>query len=212
MTIFHGILSVLKELQVGKVIIGKQGEESENYKELVRITTEKSIPIVVVKRGDIIKIENTVKFQVLFPSDKLISENVLNNNSLVMKIYLKNLTMMFTGDIEEVAEKELVKLYSNNELKADILKVAHHGSKTSSTIEFLKAVSPKIALIGVGENNKFGHPNLEVIERLKSLGTATYRTDEMGEISIKTNCIKITTMVNNNKKWRVVIKWQEEGK
>ena len=200
MTIFHGILSVLKELQVGKVIIGKQGEESENYKELVRITTEKSIPIVVVKRGDIIKIENTVKFQVLFPSDKLISENVLNNNSLVMKIYLKNLTMMFTGDIEEVAEKELVKLYSNNELKADILKVAHHGSKTSSTIEFLKAVSPKIALIGVGENNKFGHPNLEVIERLKSLGTATYRTDEMGEISIKTNCIKITTMVNNNKK------------
>ena len=161
---------------------------------------------------NLIKIENTVKFQVLFPSDKLISENVLNNNSLVMKIYLKNLTMMFTGDIEEVAEKELVKLYSNNELKADILKVAHHGSKTSSTIEFLKAVSPKIALIGVGENNKFGHPNLEVIERLKSLGTATYRTDEMGEISIKTNCIKITTMVNNNKKWRVVIKWQEEGK
>ena len=200
MTIFHGILSVLKELQVGKVIIGKQGEESENYKELVRITTEKSIPIVVVKRGDIIKIENTVKFQVLFPSDKLISENVLNNNSLVMKLYLKNLTMLFTGDIEEVAERELVKLYSNNELKADILKVAHHGSKTSSTIKFLKAVSPKIALIGVGENNKFGHPNSEVIERLKSLGTAIYRTDEMGEISIKTNCIKITTMVNNNKK------------
>jgi len=200
LTIFHGILSVLKELQVGKVIIGKQGEESENYKELVRITTEKSIPIVVVKRGDIIKIENTVKFQVLFPSDKLISENVLNNNSLVMKLYLKNLTMLFTGDIEEVAERELVKLYSNNELKADILKVAHHGSKTSSTIEFLKAVSPKIALIGVGENNKFGHPNSEVIERLKSLGTVIYRTDEMGEISIKTNCIKITTMVNNNKK------------
>lgn len=127
MTIFHGILSVLKELQVGKVIIGKQGEESENYKELVRITTEKTIPIVVVKRGDIIKIENTVKFQVLFPSDKLIAENVLNNNSLVMKLYLKNLTMLFTGDIEEVAERELVKLYSNNELKADILKVAHHG-------------------------------------------------------------------------------------
>lgn len=90
----------------------------------------------MVKRGDIIKIENTVKFQVLFPSDKLISENVLNNNSLVMKLYLKNLTMLFTGDIEEVAERELLKLYSNNELEADILKVAHHGSKTSSTIDF----------------------------------------------------------------------------
>lgn len=100
----------------------------------------------MVKRGDIIKIENTVKFQVLFPSDKLISENVLNNNSLVMKLYLKNLTMLFTGDIEEVAERELLKLYSNNELEADILKVAHHGSKTSSTIEFLKAVSPQIAI------------------------------------------------------------------
>ena len=75
---------------------------------------------------------------------------------------------MFTGDIEEEAEKELEELYGNS-LKADILKVAHHGSKTSSREEFIEFVSPKIALIGVGKNNKFGHPNEGVIERLELL-------------------------------------------
>ena len=67
--------------KIYKHILERVAFQRENYKELVRITTEKTIPIVVVKRGDIIKIENTVKFQVLFPSDKLIAENVLNNNS-----------------------------------------------------------------------------------------------------------------------------------
>ena len=72
-------------------------------------------------------------------------------------------------------------------LKADILKVAHHGSKTSSTEEFLKMVKPKIALIGVGKNNKFGHPNEEVIKRISSMGTNIFRTDENGETKIRIN-------------------------
>lgn len=77
--------------------------------------------------------------------------------------------MLFTGDIEEVAENKLLKIYNNNELKADILKVPHHGSKSSNTTLFLKAVNPSFALIGVGSNNKFGHPNKEVINRLEAL-------------------------------------------
>lgn len=72
-------------------------------------------------------------------------------------------------------------------LKSNILKVAHHGSKTSTTEEFLKKVNPKIALIGVGENNMFGHPNNQVIERLKNNDIITYRTDKCGEISITLN-------------------------
>lgn len=79
--------------------------------------------------------------------------------------------MLFTGDIEEIAEKEILKGYKDNLslVKAMILKVPHHGSKTSSTQELLEAVNPDFALIGVGRNNTFGHPNDEVIDRLKSL-------------------------------------------
>lgn len=79
--------------------------------------------------------------------------------------------MLFTGDIEEIAEKEILKEYKNNfnQLKSTVIKVPHHGSKTSSTQEFLEAVNSSFALIGVGKNNTFGHPNDEVIKRLKSL-------------------------------------------
>ena len=110
--------------------------------------------------------------------------------------------MLFTGDIEEIAEKELTKLHKNNELNADILKVAHHGSKTSTTKEFLDLVEPKIALIGVGKNNYFGHPNSEILEKLRLLEIKVFRTDECGEITIivSNKCINLTTMVNNKTK------------
>ena len=78
--------------------------------------------------------------------------------------------MLFTGDIEEIAEKQILEEYKNsNILKSEILKVAHHGSKCSSIQSFLEKVKPKIALIGVGKDNTFGHPNDEVIERLNIL-------------------------------------------
>lgn len=75
-------------------------------------------------------------------------------------------SILFTGDIEQIAEKEILKKYGDT-LKSTILKVAHHGSKSSSTEEFLNAVKPKIALIGVGKSNNFGHPNAEVLERIE---------------------------------------------
>ena len=99
--------------------------------------------------------------------------------------------MLFTGDIEEIAEKEILKLYKDR-LKANVLKVAHHGSKTSTSKEFLEAVSPQIALIGVGENNKFGHPDEITLERLNDIGCKIFRTDENGEIVLKKGvCINI---------------------
>lgn len=97
----------------------------------------------------------------------MILENILNNNSIVCKLNYKNVSVLFTGDIEEIAEKKIVSLYDSNILNSTILKVAHHGSKTSSIQDFISKVNPKIALIGVGENNKFGHPNDMVVERLQ---------------------------------------------
>ena len=164
-----GILSILENLKVGKIYITKQGESSENYKKFFEIIKQKKLKVQILEAGDRVVIDS-LSFDILWPIEQKISENILNNNAMVMKLKYKNFSMLFTGDIEEVAEKAILDTYKDNleVLKATVLKVAHHGSKTSTIQEFLEKVNPKIALIGVGENNMFGHPNSGVLERLES--------------------------------------------
>lgn len=162
----------MENLKVDKVIISKQGEYSGNYKKFKEITNKRKIDVVIVNKGDRLNIEKDVYLDILWPdNNKLLSENILNNNSIVCKLCYKNTSVLFTGDIEEIAENQIVQEYENNLeiLNSTILKVAHHGSKTSSTQELLNAVKPKFALIGVGEDNKFGHPNSEVVQRLDNI-------------------------------------------
>ena len=161
----------MEELKVSKVIISKQYENSENYRRFEQIVKDKKIKVKAVAKGDKLTIERNLYFDILWPNnERLISENALNNNSIVCKLIYNNFSMIFTGDIEEIAEKEMLKEYKKDLgiLSSHVLKVAHHGSKTSSIKEYIDAVNPKLALIGVGENNKFGHPNEEVIMRLKN--------------------------------------------
>lgn len=195
-----GVFKVIEELEVSNIIISRQGEVSENFKEFQKIVSDKNVNIIIVKKGDYITIDRLSYIEILFPEDKLINENILNNNSIVMKFVSGNFDMLFTGDIEKIAEDRLIELYKNtNKLKADILKVAHHGSKTSSTEEFIELVKPEIGLIGVGKNNNFGHPNEEITERLKNNNIQIYRTDECGEIIIvKKNKKKMKTIINCN--------------
>ena len=115
-----------------------------------------------------IKIDKYIYFKILFPTEKLIMQNPLNNNSIVSQLNYKSFKMLFTGDIEEIAEKEILNL-QKDKLKSTILKVAHHGSNTSSTQEFINSVKPELALIGVGKNNTFGHPSECVVEKLRDL-------------------------------------------
>ena len=167
-----GLLKVMEELKVDIAIVSKQAESCENYEKFIKIVKEKHMKVVVVGKGDRVRIERNLYFDVLWPKkDNLVSENVLNNNSIVCKLKYKEFSMLFTGDIEEKAEKQIIQEYKNglDKLNSSVLKVGHHGSKTSSTKDFLDAIKPKIALIGVGENNKFGHPNYKVLERLEDL-------------------------------------------
>lgn len=164
------MLTVLQEIKVKNVIIGKQFENSENYKEFIKIINEKNIKSYVVEARQRINIEKNLYFNVVWPnSNNIVTENVLNNNSLVCKLNYYDFSMLFTGDIEQIAEEKILEEVNNDLLKADILKVGHHGSKTSSTEEFIKAVKPRIALIGVGANNKFGHPNSNTLNKLYDL-------------------------------------------
>ena len=192
-----GLLTVMEELKVENVVISRQGEDSENYRKFREIVEKKKIKVQIVEQGDRLKIENDAYLDILWPNNEnLISDNALNNNSIVCKLSYKDFSMLFTGDIEEKAEKQILNEYKNNLeiLKSTIIKVAHHGSKTSSTKEFIEAVKPEIALIGVGENNTFGHPDINVLERLTKCGAKIYRTDKMGEITI---------IVSRNKKIKI---------
>lgn len=182
------MFKILEELKIGKVCISKQEEDSENYQKFLNIVKEKNINVLVVKIGDKIVLDKNLYFDVLWPKDKQIEENKLNNNAIVMKLNYNNFSMLFTGDIEKKAEKEILNTYGNsNILKSDILKVAHHGSKTSTTDEFLSRVKPKIALIGVGKDNMFNHPSNTTIEKLEKMDIKIYRTDLNGEICIFVN-------------------------
>lgn len=192
----QGLAYTIQELKVNNVIIGKQFEMSKNYEEFIKIVKGKNIKVYTVTAGQKINIEKDLYFDILWPdSTNVISDNVLNNNSLVCKLEYKNFSMLFTGDIEEKAERAMLEKYKNDLriLKTTILKVAHHGSKTSSSKEFLKAIKPKIALIGVGKDNKFGHPNNIVLKNLEGLNCKIYRTDENGEIKIITDGKNIKT-------------------
>lgn len=180
-----GLFAVIENIKVKNIIISKQGENSENFQNFQKLIQNKKINIIVAEKGTIIRVDKYSYFEILFPEANLIKENILNNNSIVTNFHCMEFSMLFTGDIEDKAEKIMLELYKNTDkLNATILKVPHHGSKTSSTKEFLEEVKPKIVLIGVGENNKFGHPNMEVIERLKKYTSLIYRTDECGEVEI----------------------------
>lgn len=183
-----GLFKILEELKVEKVCISKQEEDSENYQKFLNIVKEKNIQVLVVKIGDKIVLDKNLYFDILWPKDKQIEENKLNNNAIVMKLNYNNFSMLFTGDIEKKAEEEILETYKNSKiLESDILKVAHHGSKTSTTDEFLSRVKPKIALIGVGKDNMFNHPSNTTIEKLEKMNIKIYRTDLNAEISICVN-------------------------
>lgn len=197
--------TVIDNINVRKVVVCKQSMITQEYLNIINKCKKKNIKIIVVERGDKLKIDKRTEFEILHPGERFLDDGKggLNANAIVCKMNYKLnngkiFSILFTGDIEVEAEKELEQVYGKK-LKADILKIAHHGSKTSSREKFIKLVSPKIALIGVGENNKFGHPADITLERLEKENVKVYRTDQMGEVSITINKngeIKVKTQIN----------------
>ena len=181
----NGLIEVIRNLNIKNILISKQAYFCDEYRNIANIINSKKIKVTFVKQGDSLNIDKNIKLDIFYPPKELEYDD-LNNNSIVAKLKYNSFSILFTGDIEK-SEENLLKMYKNGELESEILKIAHHGSKTSSSKEFLEAIKPKVALIGVGENNTFGHPNNGVLERLKNINCKIYRTDKMGEIEIKIN-------------------------
>jgi len=136
---------------------------------------------------------NGITVKILAPIKKY---DDLNNNSIVLKVTNGDIDFLFTGDIETEAEYDIIQ--SGENLSADVLKTAHHGSDSSSSEEFIKKVSPEYAVISVGKDNSYGHPRESTLDLFNRLNIKTYRTDQSGSITFKTDGKKIDITNGNN--------------
>jgi len=182
-----GIFGLLEAGKGKRLFVPDTADTGFYRRNLEKIAKRTETEIVSVKAGTDIDFGHPdVKLEVLFPDGGIYKnekEN-LNNDSVVLRLDYFDTSFLFTGDLESDAEAVLL---NSGRLDADVLKVGHHGSKTSTTESFLKAVNPDYAIIEVGENNRYGHPHDSVTKRLKKHETMIYRTDRNGDILFEVN-------------------------
>ncbi len=178
-----GLYTVLDNFQVGELWIGAD-DPRPAFQRLLAEARARGIPIVHQGQGAEFD-SHGVRTTVLWPPAGETAGKSANDVSLVLRLSDGRVSFLLTGDIEQGAEKKIVE--DNGPLQSDFLKVPHHGSKTSSTEEFLAAVAPRVAAVSVGEGNPFGHPAESVVERYESAGIHLLRTDRDGAITASTD-------------------------
>ena len=173
-----GMVQVLEAVEVGAVYMPRVSHTSGTFEKLLLAIDSKGLTVHGVKAGDSIAVEQDVTLTVVAPSSDTYEE--LNDYSLVLHLAYGETSFLFTGDAEKLSEQEMLK--SGLPLEADVLKVGHHGSSTSSHKKFLEAVAPTWAVISCDGNNEYGHPHKEVVNRIEKLGIEIYRTDRDGTV------------------------------
>jgi len=178
-----GLIEVLKRYKVENILWTGVIRDTAEFKEWEKSIKGERAKIFIAKSGQKIIMPKTV-LGILYPLENLEGEELKdsNNTSIVAKLVFKENSFLFTGDIYKSIEKELIT--KETDIDSDVLKVAHHGSKTSSSEEFMKEVSPQEAVISAGKDNPYGHPHQEVLEILEKYGIRILRTDLDGDIKI----------------------------
>lgn len=170
-----GLEEVINTFDIGSIYMPRASSTSKTYEDLLTTISSKGLKVKTAKSGVVVLDEDNLKLEFIAPNSDSYSE--LNNYSAVLKLtYLDN-TFLFMGDAETLSEEEIT-----SEIKADVIKVGHHGSDSSSSLEFVKKVSPEYAIIMVGEGNSYNHPYQSIIDRYESVGAKVLRTDLDGNI------------------------------
>ena len=173
-----GMATVLNSFNIGKMYMPKQAHTISAFTNMLDVIENKGIDLYTAKAGTNILSSGDINIDVLAPFSE--SNSNLNNASAVVRITYGKTVMLFTGDAEQVIENQLL----NSGIDADVLKVGHHGAGSASSSSFIKAVSPDIAVISVGEGNSYGHPHADTLAILNEVGADIYRTDEQGTIVV----------------------------
>ncbi len=178
-----GIPYILENFSVGEILDPGVVHTTRLYERYLNLVDEKNIPFSLARKGVVRDLGSGAGMEVLHPVNP--DDRNLNNASIVLKVKLGRIGVLLTGDIERKSEEMLMQ--NRMALRSEILRVAHHGSNTSSHMAFLMSVRPKISIVSVGQNNKYGLPDPMVMERLEKLPSEVYRTDIHGHIVIVTD-------------------------
>lgn len=191
-----GMDEVLENFDVKSFYAPKVAHTTKTYENMLKAVKNEGLKIQQIKEGTKIDLGKDTEVQVYSPVKSQYEE--LNNYSPVMKISYGQNSFMFTGDAESLVEKEI--LNENKDLKADVLKLGHHGSHSSTSEEFLKAVNPSIAIVSCAKDNKYGHPHKETMSNLKKAGITVYETFRDGDITINSNGEKLDVKLHSENK------------
>ncbi|PIP68880.1 MBL fold metallo-hydrolase [Candidatus Nomurabacteria bacterium CG_4_9_14_0_2_um_filter_32_10] len=183
-----GFLDVLKIYKVDSVFESGTLTDSKTYQNLKDEINKNNIPSILARRGMKLNLGGGVFIDILFP-DRDVSSWSTNDGSIVARLTYGDTKIMLTGDASVKTEKIILEENSQEQLKSNILKVGHHGSRTSTSLEFLKVINPSYAFISDGKDNKYGHPHKEILDELNQFGAKVLRTDLLGAIIMK--CVKM---------------------
>lgn len=185
----NGVIDLLKNrtISVRRLMLPDIADAREQFAELLQLAAETCTPVTWLAKGDQFSL-GPVSFTVLWPDSGASSEDS-NALSLVYRLSYRDFSMLFTGDLPQSEENRLIE---SGLLQAAVLKIAHHGSNSSTGTAFLDRTSPLLAILSCGRNNRYGHPHEETLERLEEAGVSVLRTDESGAIEIKVESEKVT--------------------
>ncbi len=201
-----GLINILNHYKVKKIIYTGALHTSPNFLSWLEEIKKEKIDLISPLAPNSIYLGDHCVLQIFYPLESFWNKKVdnLNNTSLVIKLIYKDTSFLFAGDIEKEVEEELIQEYclpsladsdnfycqfknSKFNLRANVFKANHHGSDTSNTTKFLKAINPEIAVISVGQDNKFGHPSQRVLNRFFDMAIRVFRTDIDGVIIMESN-------------------------
>lgn len=180
-----GLIPVLDTMPIEQFYDSGKVHTSQTFEEMLTRIDEKNIPYHVPKIGDDIEFDKDVNVKVLNANDQATDNN---DASIVLKMTYGNVSFLLTGDAGVALEKEMLQY----DVEATVLKAGHHGSNTSSSEEFIQAVKPKVAILSYGEDNKYGHPHAEIVDRLQAIGSKIYATADLGTITVSTDGVNYT--------------------
>jgi competence protein ComEC len=183
---FLGLSTVLEHVEVGELWDSGQGEREGAhpvYRDMLQSLRRRGVPIRrPAELCEAPRSHGGARLELLGPCPEIVPGRPANDNSMVLRISFGRHVALLTGDAEREQESELVERYGEQGLRADLLKVGHHGSRTSSTTPFLRAVRPSVAIISCGVRNRFGHPHPQAMQRLQAVGATVLRADNLGSI------------------------------
>ena len=187
----YGLSSVLNAAPAELILSPVTSWNSKAFESMLKYARRQGAPLTVPHEGDTLQLGGAV-ITVLHCWPEAVEQGMTNDSSIVLRISYGNTSFLFTGDAETWSEYMM--LDSGLNLRADVLKVSHHGSATASCREFLNAVRPAYAVISVGRNNEYGHPHREVLSRLQNAGASILRTDELGTVIIRSDGASVSVL------------------